>query len=165
MRGQWIAKARTKHGGTPRGNRMPEYRVWGTMIDRCYNEKCERYRYYGGRGIKMCDRWRGENGFANFIADMGRRPAKGMSIDRIDNDKGYSPENCRWATQLEQVNNTRANKRIEFNGQNLTYAQWERIYNLSHGTINRRIAYGWTPENAITTPPRQMNRRNHAQPR
>ncbi len=110
MMGEWIRRARHKHGGTPRSGRMPEYRIWGTMLDRCFNPKSQRYSYYGGRGITVCGRWRGDSGFANFLADMGRKPAPGYSVDRINNDGPYSPDNCRWATQKEQMANTRRSK-------------------------------------------------------
>lgn len=83
---------------------MPEYNAWLQMKQRCNNSRCKRYKYYGARGIKVCDRWLD---FDNFIADMGRRPGKGYSIDRIDNDGNYEPDNCRWATQTQQILNRR----------------------------------------------------------
>ncbi len=75
----------------------PIHRIWSGIITRCYNEKCRIYRWYGGRGIKVCDRWRD---FINFYEDMGNRP-NGLQVDRIDNDQGYSPDNCRWVTPRE----------------------------------------------------------------
>jgi hypothetical protein len=92
-----------KHGlsGTP------EHRNWRNMIDRCGNPKCKYYPRYGGRGIKVCERWLGPDGFANFYADMGPKPSPAHSIDRVNNDAGYEPGNCKWATKAEQARNRR----------------------------------------------------------
>lgn len=86
-----------------------EHQTWKRMRDRCYNPNCPNYDYYGGSGIKICKRW---NKYENFLKDMGRRPGPGYSLDRIDNDKDYSPNNCRWATKAEQANNRRPHKTV-----------------------------------------------------
>jgi len=83
----------------------PLYNTWRGILHRCYNPKCKNYKDYGGRGIDVCDRWR--NSMALFLEDMGEKPGKGYSLDRVDNDKGYHPENCRWATRRTQNLNTR----------------------------------------------------------
>ena len=136
----------------------PEYEIWKSMKQRCYNPKNKRYSDWGGRGIKMCDRWK--NSFKNFIEDMGKRPPDKHSIDRIDNDKDYCPENCKWATLDEQVNNARSNILITYNGKTLNVSQWSKLVNIKAFTILARInLLGWSHEKALTTPVRRLKRK------
>lgn len=127
-----------------------ENRIWRSMKNRCLNKACEAFPSYGGRGITVCDSWLK---FENFFSDMGERPSRKHSIDRIDVNGNYEPGNCRWATKEEQANNTRSNHFIEFNGEKLTLAQWERKLGLPRDILKQRITnYGWSIEKALTTP-------------
>lgn len=114
------------------------------------NPKDSCYANYGGRGITMCDRWR--ESYAAFMGDMGPRPSLDYSVERINNDGPYSPENCRWATDREQSNNRRNNHRITLNGTTKTLVEWARSIGISTGTITRRLNLGWSPEHALTFP-------------
>lgn len=142
-----------KYTSTHGMSSTPIYGVYRTMLSRCYNPNVERYPIYGGRGIKVCDRWRGEGGFENFLADMGERP-DGHSIERLNSDGDYSPSNCIWADARRQANNTRRNRMIAHNGQNLTLAQWERRTGIPRANIAFRLKSGWSVEKALTAPVR-----------
>jgi hypothetical protein len=148
-----LARQRIKHGHDRRGQRSLEYKVWVGIRSRCNNKAHGLYSYYGGRGIKVCSRWNGKNGFANFLKDMGPRPSARYSIERKDNNKGYSPSNCCWATHHDQMRNTRHTVMVLFGGRRmcLTDAAIEAglPYKVVHGRIKRR---GWTVERALTTP-------------
>lgn len=126
-----------------------EYRSWLHMKSRCNNPNHERYYNYGGRGINVCKEW--NESFEKFLEDMGSSPLN-TSLDRVDNNKGYSPENCRWATKVEQNNNTRTNRILEYKGRKQTVTQWERELNFGRGTIANRLIDGWTIEKCLSTP-------------
>lgn len=115
------------------------YKSWYTMRQRCLNVRNKRYYCYGGRGIAVCDEW---HKFENFYKDMGERP-EGKSLDRIDNNKGYFKENCRWATREEQANNKSNNVRICYNGKSKTIAQWSAETGIGSTTISERMKRGW----------------------
>lgn len=133
------------HGQT----HTPLHRRWQGMLTRCHNPNDKRYADYGGRGITVCPEWRGS--FEAFARDMGPTYAEGMTLDRIDVDGPYSPENCRWATQKEQQNNRRNNRLLTFRGQTKTLAEWCELLGLSYGTVWHRLKSGWPVERALTT--------------
>jgi hypothetical protein len=110
-------RQRITHGFTKKS----EYAIWMSAIQRCKNPNDSNWPRYGGRGISICDRWLK---FENFIADMGVRPSKSHSIERVDNNLGYRPDNCRWATRAEQARNTRANRYLEHEGRSMCLADW-----------------------------------------
>lgn len=124
--------------------RHPLCSVWTGMMHRCYSPNHSSFRYYGGRGITVCERW---HKLENFLADMGDRPA-GTSIDRIDVNGNYCPENCRWATSLEQARNRRKNYRLEVGGVEMTLYEAAATLGLTHGTLWSRLQRGWTPSEA-----------------
>lgn len=138
--GCWLKEgnANRKHGG----RKTLEYSSWMAMKARCYNPKNVGYPNYGGRGIKVCDRWLGEHGFENFLADMGERPSKDHSIDRIDVNSDYCPENCRWATRKQQCNNRRSNLLIEHKGEIRTLTEWCIIFGIDMSLAENRYRRG-----------------------
>lgn len=131
-------------------SQTPAYRAWQGMIQRCHNPDNPGYANYGGRGIKVCDRWKV---FPNFYADMGARPGEGYSLDRIDNDRGYEPGNCRWTIADVQMNNMRRNRIIAHDGRAQTLAQWATEFGIHWDILRSRIdKYGWSIAKALTTP-------------
>lgn len=133
---------RSTHGK----NSSHEYKIWKNMISRCRNQSDE---YYGGRGITVCPQW---NSFESFFADMGKRPSNKHTIDRVDNAKGYSPDNCRWATRSEQQHNTRQTRLITFQGETSSLTGWARKLGLNRTTLQSRLKRGWPAERALSTP-------------
>ena len=128
-----------------------EHQAWSEMKKRCNNPNSNTYSYYGGRGIKICERW--EHSFENFLSDMGKKPTSQHSLDRINGELGYSPENCRWATKQEQASNRRGNHYLIFNGEEKTITEWSRIYNISRRAIRYRISLGFSISDALTIVP------------
>jgi len=126
-----------------------EFRIWAMMLSRCLNPKNRAYKRYGGRGITVCDRWK--DSFENFFADMGDKPDK-LTLDRKDNNLGYSPDNCKWATRKEQTNNHSNNRQWEFRNKTQTLSQWCDELNLPYLKIANRIGKGWDIERALTQP-------------
>lgn len=136
-----IADLATKHGMI----RSQAYKTWLAMRSRVNNPKNHKYPRYGGRGIGICAHW---DDFRNFYADMGERPT-GMSIERIDNDGDYCPENCRWATSKEQANNTRRNRSLTHQGEIRTLTQWAEKLGINARTVSTRLRLGWSTEEAL----------------
>lgn len=124
-----------------------EYSSCKGMRDRCFSENCKQYNNYGSRGIIVCDRWK--NSFENFIADMGEKPSKGYSVERINNNGNYEPDNCRWATQKEQMANTSRTKWVILNDKKMMFTFAIKQLGVSMGSIYYRINKGMTPQQAI----------------
>lgn len=127
----------------------PLYVLWAGMIARCENPNHVGYKNYGGRGIKVCERWR--MSFENFLEDMGERPP-GTTLDREDGNKDYEPGNCAWKTTAEQSRNTKRNVYIEVGGVRKTLRDWEIDSGVKRGAYQRRIDLGWDPVAAVTLP-------------
>jgi hypothetical protein len=127
----------------------PEYKSWMGIKDRCLNEKCKHYPSYGGRGIGLCNRWLD---FEKFFEDMGPKPSPKHSIDRINNNEGYDPDNCRWTTQLTQMNNTRRNAKYEAHGKLQTITEWARDLGIPDYEVRRRLAK-YSIEDALSKEP------------
>lgn len=142
-----FATKNTTHGKTG----TPLYTIWVSMIGRCCNPNNHAFADYGGRGIAVCEEWR--NSFEAFAQDMGE-PPDDKTLDRINNDLGYSPSNCRWATKAQQVNNRRVTRRVEYLGVTKSLWEWSLEVGIHHRLLYGRIfGSGWSVERAFTTPP------------
>lgn len=135
-------KRRLLHGKT----NTKEFFAWRGILSRCRDSGSKPYKDYGGRGIKVCDRWLE---FKNFYEDMGDAPTKKHSIDRINNDGDYCKENCRWATGKEQCRNQRKSRIIEYNGEKRPLPEWVELYGLNYNSLYNRLRRGWTFDRAI----------------
>lgn len=151
---QFVHPARSLTGGLGRDlvltmckTNLPEYGIWNGMLNRCYNPNDRKYPIYGGRGITVCDEWFAS--FEAFYRDVGPRPSKEYSLDRIRSNEGYNTSNVRWATIHEQNNNKRTNRRITAFGQTKTLAEWAMFTGINRRTIAKRLDAGRTPEEAL----------------
>jgi len=130
------------------------FSIWCGMRQRCTDKNCKSFPRYGGRGITVCPEWLDFVPFYEWAITNGYKD--GLSIDRIDNNLGYSPDNCRWADKIQQNNNTSANHKIIFNGETHTLAEWERLKGYPADTIHTRLKRGWSEEEAILGRRRQI---------
>jgi hypothetical protein len=143
---------RRKHGHYENNTPSPEYTSWTCMLSRCHYNKATNYANYGGRGILVCDSWR--NSFQAFFSDMGYRPS-GMTIDRIDNDGPYSPDNCKWSTHSEQKRNTCRTRFLTLNGETMCVTDWAIKLRINRNTVYGRLGRGWSDEKALTFNPKK----------
>ena len=146
----------SKHGHTTHTSSSPTYKSWHMMMQRCGNPNYSQYADYGGRGITVCNRWKT---FQFFLQDMGLRPI-GMTLDRKNNNKGYTLANCKWSTKVEQQRNQRSNNVWTYKGERKTVAEWAEQLGMKRHSLYMRVAtYGWTVRKALTTPPMMRGRR------
>jgi hypothetical protein len=158
--------------GTNRGRKpthgmtdSPEHRSWHAMNKRCHCATDPAYARYGGAGIKVCEAWRGNDGFAAFFEALGPRP-KNTTLDRIDNTRGYDPGNCRWATARQQAANRKNSRLITAHGKTQCIAAWARETGIPEDTIrNRVLKFGWDPIRAVTEPARCWGKYRYGPPR
>jgi hypothetical protein len=139
-----------KHGHTSRKTgATPEYYTWKNMRNRCQNPEARDWKDYGGRGVKVCERW---EKFENFLEDMGIKPSRNLTIERIDNSEGYSKANCIWATRRIQNRNKRNNVVLVHNGKCQTLMDWANELGISFNTLTARLRLGWTVAQTLSTP-------------
>lgn len=148
LRIETIKANMTKHGMTS----TPEYHVWKGMKYRCYDKNCWNYKDWGGRGIRVCDRWR--DSFENFYKDIGPRPSKNHTIERVDHNGNYEPRNCIWLMADQQSKNRRNSVRITLNGVTKVLAEWSRDHGIPDNTLRSRIRYGITDPEKLLAPVR-----------
>lgn len=126
----------------------PAYMSWVRMKQRCLDKNCRDYKTYGAKGVVVCERWLA---FENFYADMGDRPEK-LTLERINGNYGYDPENCRWASRRDQSLNRKITKWLTFNGRTMCMTDWAREFGLTKARLSQRLKAGWPIADAIVTP-------------
>jgi hypothetical protein len=153
-----IAQKNTTHGQQPK----KMFNAYVNMKTRCYNHNYYLFKNYGGKGITICDEWLGKNGFINFREWSLKNGYKDkLSIDRIDNNKGYSPDNCRWVTMTVQQNNRTNNRLITLGGETKTLADWCRFYKINYSAVISRLDLGWSDIDALTKPLQRRKERGY----
>lgn len=166
MRGDGIISGRILSCGCGRRKsnakyKHPLYFTWSAMFFRCENPISPTFKNYGGKGVSICKRWKGEMGFWNFIKDMGPKPNDKYSIDRINNDGNYEPSNCRWATNSQQRSNTSRNVFISINGEKKTVTEWSIIFGIPRGIIYKRKSEGWSDSDCFLPLHKKIKRGNN----
>lgn len=141
-------------GNTAKGTRPSIYRIWANIKQRCTNPNSPRYKDYGGRGITLCERW---HSFACFYSDVGDHPA-GLTLDRIDNNRGYEPNNVRWVTKADNNRNSRRCVMVELNGVSKPINVWCRGFGIPYATFKQRRRNGWDLVRAVSVPPDPKHR-------
>lgn len=141
-----------RHGeaNNKNGTRTRLYVIWCHMTERCENKHSERYPYYGGRGIQVCEEWKDFVVFRDWVLANGYSPS--LTIDRINNDGDYEPNNCKWSTMKDQCNNRRTNHLLTYNGKTQSITRWAEEIGMNPGTLKYRIYLGWSTKEAIETP-------------
>lgn len=152
MQREQLGNMRRKHGASD----TPAYNRWKSMVGRCTLKSHKSYPRYGGRGISVCDRWLS---YENFLSDMGACPGPGYTIERKDNDLGYGPKNCIWATRTVQNRNTSSNRLIDYQGERLCVTEWAEILGIKARTVFTRLNKGWSVDKALGTPVRPQKPR------
>lgn len=146
------------------GHKIRLYKVYKSMVNRCYYEKSDAYKHYGGKGIVVCDEWLNSyRAFESWALSHGydaNAPKYQCTLDRIDSNKNYCPENCRWVSMREQLNNTSQNVWITANGITLNIQQWADKLGVLHSTLQTRKRMGWSDERIVNTPIRKYEMRN-----
>lgn len=149
-----LQKERTSAARTTHGKRHTRvWQAWMSMKNRCYTTSAPGYKNYGGRGISVCERWR--HSFENFYADMGEQPTTKHTLERLDTNGNYEPENCEWATYTKQARNKRSNRMVDLHGDRRCLAEWIELLGLDPVLVKTRIGRGWSAERALTTPKKQ----------
>ncbi|MCK1367625.1 hypothetical protein [Bradyrhizobium sp. 62] len=148
MNAERMTKLAATHGHTKNGKLTSEYNSWRNMRDRCRYPTSDNWLMYGGRGIKVCQRW--DTSFDNFLEDMGLKPTPKHTIGRVDQDGDYEPSNCQWETVPQQNRNRRDNRFIIYCGQTVTIAEACRLAGLPRGRVNARLRAGWTIERVFS---------------
>lgn len=157
---QALKNRKTTHGHTAGKIVTPEYRAWCNIKERCYKKKTINYCNYGGRGIRMCRKWK--YSFELFLSDVGPRPSKNHSIDRIRNDGNYEPGNVKWSTRKEQCRNRRSTRIYNYKGKAKSIVEWAEEKRIGYFTLIKRIDNGWMIGEAIETPVRKIKIANYA---